>query len=196
MVIHSPLGCSGCAAFGAIDRLNVYKHHRGRDDAPDSHVISTALGEKEVILGGEKRLVETIDKAVERYNPKIIFILSSCAAAIIGDDIDAVAEQMEKKYKELGKDIIFDGLDALFKHKRVNALFECFDLLLHFFDLRQCVANNVELLIHLLGQQIRINFIFAIIFLEIIKKSVNDIQAKFHVEHWCMETHLLDQQAV
>ena len=107
MVIHSPLGCSGCAAFGAIDRLNVYKHHRGRDDAPDSHVISTALGEKEVILGGEKRLVETIDKAVERYNPKIIFILSSCAAAIIGDDIDAVAEQMKKKYKELGKDIIF-----------------------------------------------------------------------------------------
>ena len=33
MVIHSPLGCSGCAAFGAIDRLNVYKHHRGREPA-------------------------------------------------------------------------------------------------------------------------------------------------------------------
>ncbi len=51
MIIHSPLGCSGCASFGAIDRLNVYKHHRGRNDAPDSHVISSALGEKEVILG-------------------------------------------------------------------------------------------------------------------------------------------------
>ncbi|MBP3772576.1 MAG: nitrogen fixation protein NifE [Treponema sp.] len=108
MVIHSPLGCSGCAAFGAIDRLNVYKHHRGRDDAPDSHVISSALGEKEVILGGEKRLEETIQKAVERYNPKIVFILSSCAAAIIGDDIDAVAERMEKKYRRLeGRDILF-----------------------------------------------------------------------------------------
>ncbi|MBQ8679725.1 MAG: nitrogen fixation protein NifE [Treponema sp.] len=108
MVIHSPLGCSGCAAFGAIDRLNVYKHHRGRDDAPDSHVISSALGEKEVILGGEKRLEETIQKAVERYNPKIVFILSSCAAAIIGDDIDAVAERMEKKYRRLeGREILF-----------------------------------------------------------------------------------------
>ena len=97
MVIHSPLGCSGCASFGAIDRLNVYKHHRGRDNAPDSHVISTALGEKEVILGGEKRLHETIDQAVKRYNPKIVFILASCASSIIGDDIDAVAEQKEKE---------------------------------------------------------------------------------------------------
>ena len=108
MIIHSPLGCSGCAAFGAIDRLNVYKHHRGRDDAPESHVISSALGEKEVILGGEKRLQETIEKAVARYNPKIVFILSSCAAAIIGDDIDAVAERMERKYRIIeGRDILF-----------------------------------------------------------------------------------------
>lgn len=108
MVIHSPLGCSGCASFGAIDRLNVYKHHRGRDDAPDSHVISSALGEKEVILGGEKRLEETIKEAVERYNPKIVFILSSCASSIIGDDIDAVAERMEKKYRlHEQKDILF-----------------------------------------------------------------------------------------
>ena len=108
MIIHSPLGCSACAALGAIDRLDVYKHHRGRDDAPESHVISSALGEKEVILGGEKRLEETIEKAVKRYNPKIIFILSSCAAAIIGDDIDAVAEKMEKKYRLYeGKDILF-----------------------------------------------------------------------------------------
>ena len=102
MIIHSPPGCSSCAALGAIDRLGVYKHHMGRDNAPDSRLISTSLGEKEVILGGEKRLEETIEKAVERHNPKIIFVLSSCAAAIIGDDIDAVSERMQEKYKEKG----------------------------------------------------------------------------------------------
>ena len=39
MVIHSPLGCSGCASFGAIDRLNVYKHHRGRDGADHPRLL-------------------------------------------------------------------------------------------------------------------------------------------------------------
>lgn len=102
MVVHSPLGCAACGALRGIERLNVYKHHMGQADAKESRIISTALGEKEVILGGETRLKETIDEAVARHHPKIVFILSSCAAAIIGDDIDAVAEKMEKKYKSEG----------------------------------------------------------------------------------------------
>lgn len=101
MIIHAPLGCSGCAAVGALDRLAVYKHHRGIDGGADN-LISSALGEKEVILGGERRLAETIDTAIERHNPKIVFVLASCASAIIGDDIDAVAAESERKYRDRG----------------------------------------------------------------------------------------------
>ena len=98
-IIHAPLGCSGCAAISALDRLAVYKHHKGIDAEKSGILISSGLGEKEVILGGEKRLRETIQKAVERHNPKIIFVLASCASSIIGDDIDAIAADMEKKYR-------------------------------------------------------------------------------------------------
>lgn len=101
MVIHSPLGCSGCGTFAGIERLHIYRHHMGRDDAGETHLLSTALGEKEVILGGENRLRETLDAALTRHHPKIIFILSSCASAIIGDDIDAVAESYQKKYPDV-----------------------------------------------------------------------------------------------
>ena len=102
MIIHAPLGCSGCASIGSLDRLAVYKHHSGIDADEAGKLISSGLGEKEVILGGEKRLAETIDKAVERHNPKIIFVLASCASAIIGDDIDAVAAEAERKYADKG----------------------------------------------------------------------------------------------
>ncbi len=100
MVVHAPLGCSGLACMQAIDHLDVYKHHKNGENLSGGKLISTGLGEKEVVLGGTNRLKETIDKAVERHNPKIVFILSSCAAAIIGDDIDAVAAEMERKYCE------------------------------------------------------------------------------------------------
>ena len=99
MIIHAPYGCSACASLGAVERLNVYKHHRGEESA-ESRVISTALGETEVILGGEKRLEETVKTAIDRHHPKIIFILASCASAIIGDDIDAAAERMQQEYPD------------------------------------------------------------------------------------------------
>ena len=100
MVIHSPLGCAGCGVLGGVERLNVYMHHRGEDGELNSRVYSTALGEKEVILGGEKRLRETVLKAMERHSPKIVFILSSCASAIIGDDIDAVAGSLQDEFPD------------------------------------------------------------------------------------------------
>ena len=102
MIIHAPLGCSGCAAIGSLDRLAVYKHHRHIDDDDAGKLISSGLGEKEVILGGEKRLRETIDTAIARHNPKIVFVLASCASSIIGDDIDAISADMEKKYHDKG----------------------------------------------------------------------------------------------
>lgn len=106
MIIHSPLGCAGCASIGSLDRLSVYKHHQGIDNEKSGILISTGLGEKEVILGGENRLRDTIEKAIERHNPKIIFVLASCSSAIIGDDIDSISADMEKKYRLKEKNII------------------------------------------------------------------------------------------
>ena len=99
MIIHAPFGCSACASRG-YQNLEVKKHHLGDDSEMTSHLMSTALGEKEVILGGEARLEETARQAIERYNPKILFIVSSCASAIIGDDIDAVADRLQREFPE------------------------------------------------------------------------------------------------
>lgn len=101
MIIHSPYGCSACGSLGAIERVNVYKHHKGDESGENSRIISTALGEREVIMGGEKCLEDTAHEAIARHKPRIAFILSSCASAIIGDDIDTVADRLQAEYPEV-----------------------------------------------------------------------------------------------
>ena len=47
------------------------------------------------MFGASEKLRAAIRLAKERYNPKAIFIAMACATAIIGEDIDSVAEELE-----------------------------------------------------------------------------------------------------
>ncbi|MDR1061560.1 MAG: nitrogen fixation protein NifE [Clostridiales bacterium] len=98
MIIHAPYGCAACGSLGTLERINVYRRHMGDESGLSSRIFSSALGEKEVILGGEQRLEDAAREAVARHNPKIVFLLASCASAIIGDDIDMVADRLREEY--------------------------------------------------------------------------------------------------
>lgn len=100
MIVHAPDGCSGCAVMGASERINIFKHHRGDTSVGESNVFSTGVGEKEIILGGENRLQETVREAIRRHHPKMAFVLTSCSSAIIGDDIDSIVGQFQEEYPE------------------------------------------------------------------------------------------------
>ena len=52
------------------------------------------------ILEREKKLRESVQKAVDRYHPKLIFIYASCASGIIGDDIDAICGDLQTEYPD------------------------------------------------------------------------------------------------
>jgi nitrogenase molybdenum-iron protein alpha chain len=57
--------------------------------------FSTNLKESDVINGGEKKLRQTVIEADRRFRPSAIFVLMTCAPSVIGDDIDAVLEQLK-----------------------------------------------------------------------------------------------------
>jgi nitrogenase molybdenum-iron protein alpha chain len=99
-VVHSPLGCAGCCSM-ANDWFRVGQIHRGNYSLKNARIIVTNLDEKDVILGGEEKLKRAIELAYERYSPKLIFIFTSCASAIIGDDIEAAASEMQRKIPSL-----------------------------------------------------------------------------------------------
>lgn len=96
-IAHSPQGCVGCTIM-AVDMYRVGQAHRGIRQIKNPHIIVTNLDQKSVIFGGEKKLRESVQKAVERYHPKLIFVFASCASGIIGDDIDAICADLQDEY--------------------------------------------------------------------------------------------------
>jgi nitrogenase molybdenum-iron protein alpha chain len=98
-VVHSPLGCYGCCS-ASNDWFRVGQAHRGHFPIRNARVIVTNLDEHDIIHGGEKKLREAIQKAWTRYRPKLIFIFTSCASGIIGDDVDFIADDMQGELSE------------------------------------------------------------------------------------------------
>jgi nitrogenase molybdenum-iron protein alpha/beta subunit len=91
VITHGPSGC----AYGA---KKTYKLTNCRNSGSVYEpIISTNMDEKKVIHGGEKELSGAILEVDRKYRPDVIFVATSCATGIIGDNVDAVAEQVRKE---------------------------------------------------------------------------------------------------
>ena len=94
LVVHSPTGC-GHMLFQIHVQSNKGRVQRGQ--APGTaNWISTELNEADVIGGGERKLRDAIEYADREFRPEIIFVVSTCAPSIIGDDIAEVVSQAQK----------------------------------------------------------------------------------------------------
>ena len=58
--------------------------------------FSTDLQEKDIVFGGEKKLLDTILELCGLYKPAAIFVYSTCVAGVIGDDIKSVCRMAKK----------------------------------------------------------------------------------------------------
>lgn len=97
-ITHGPIGC-GFYSWST-------RRNQTRPETPDSpnymtYAMSTDLQEDEIIFGGEKKLKAAIDEAVALFHPKAIGIFATCPVGLIGDDVHAVAREMEAKYPDI-----------------------------------------------------------------------------------------------
>lgn len=96
MVFHSPRSCAHVAK--TMD-LNAYYRGLARQENCASHasvpVVSSLLQEKHSIFGGTKQLEKCLSYVLEHYRPHFIVIANSCVAGVIGDDVEAVAKEVE-----------------------------------------------------------------------------------------------------
>ena len=101
VVNHAPIGCAAdFSLFNAQFRRGLI--YRGLQPV-NLGAISTNLSELDIVYGGGEKLESTLREAYRRFSPKAIFVTTSCASGIIGDDIEEIATQMEE---ELGIPII------------------------------------------------------------------------------------------
>ncbi len=110
-IAHSPQGCIGCTTL-AVDQYRVGQAHRGVKQIKNPHIIVTNLDQKSVIFGGENKLRQAVKKAVDRYQPKLIFIFASCASGVIGDDIDAISSDLQSENEALIVPIHCEGFKS------------------------------------------------------------------------------------
>jgi nitrogenase molybdenum-cofactor synthesis protein NifE len=89
-LVHGPIGCAsytwdirGSLSSGS----DLYRHS-----------FSTDLTEKDVVFGGVEKLRKAVTEVAVKYHPPLIFIYSTCIVGVIGDDVDAVCREIEKKY--------------------------------------------------------------------------------------------------
>jgi nitrogenase molybdenum-iron protein alpha chain len=101
LVQHSPIGCGA----GQVIYNSIYRNGLAMRKLPveNLRLISTNLQEQDMVFGGVDKLEQSIRDAWERHQPKAIFIATSCATGIIGDDVDGSAKKMEG---ELGIPVI------------------------------------------------------------------------------------------
>lgn len=89
-IVHGPIGCAsytwdirGSLSSGS----DIYRNS-----------FSTDLREQDIVFGGAKKLAAAVDEVIEKYRPKLIFIYATCIVGVIGDDVEAVCREAEKKY--------------------------------------------------------------------------------------------------
>ena len=93
LLTHGPSGC----AFGV---KQAYKLTNSRNSAsPYEPVLSTNLKQNQIIYGGERELRSAILEVDAKYAPDVIFVATSCATGIIGDNVDAVAKKIADQVK-------------------------------------------------------------------------------------------------
>ncbi|MCR5032935.1 MAG: nitrogenase [Lachnospiraceae bacterium] len=102
VIEHGPIGCSSCLQGY---NFNYYSnaHLRGIEKPTQRKIFSTNLQEKDTVYGGAQKLAATIREVRKRTGANVIFVLSTCAAAIIGDDIESVCNEAEE---ELGIPVV------------------------------------------------------------------------------------------
>jgi len=91
VLVHGASGCLGNSRF-----LVSMGYHTTCDLQPH---YSTDLQKKDIICGGEKKLVEALQELHERHNPPLIFILSNCCVDIIGDDVEGCIQELPEHVK-------------------------------------------------------------------------------------------------
>lgn len=94
IVHHGPAGCSitGQGAYTIVKQLE-----KKRGIVNNTVYVGTDMNEKDTIFGSEEALKNIVREEYRRHKPEAIFVSSSCASGIIGEDIDAVVEELREE---------------------------------------------------------------------------------------------------
>ncbi len=90
-IVHGSIACAG----------NSWDNRGTRSSGPALYRIgmTTDLTEQDVVMGrSEKRLLHAIRQAIDGYHPAAVFVYNTCVPALIGDDLEAVCKEAQRRW--------------------------------------------------------------------------------------------------
>ena len=130
-IIHGPRSCAHIVGAG-LDyyRLMSYKRSGVAIDEVRPRALCTEMDEMASIFGGKRYLQLMLEKSAGEGWP-LIFIITTCASGIIGDDVQAIADNISWHYPGvIIKAITTDGnMQGDFEIGRLMAMRSVLDLI-------------------------------------------------------------------
>lgn len=115
---HGPMGCT-------YDTWQTKRYISDNDNFQLKYTFATDMKEKHVVFGAEKMLKQNIHEAFDAFpDTNRMTLYQTCASALIGDDMDAIAKQVMKERP--GVDIFvcnapgFGGTSQTGGHHKIN----------------------------------------------------------------------------
>lgn len=97
LIQHAPIGCG----TGQVTYNSIYRNGLAIRNLPIENIkiINTNIKETDMVFGALDKLEQSIRDAWDRHHPKAIFVGTSCATGIIGEDIESVTTKMQDELK-------------------------------------------------------------------------------------------------
>lgn len=90
-LVHGPVGCS---YYSWLTRRNFARPEAGGRSFLQ-YCCTTDMQEKDIVFGGEKKLMQAIREVKDIFDPEAIVVTATCPVGLIGDDIASVSRQAE-----------------------------------------------------------------------------------------------------
>jgi len=81
VVIHGPAGC-GFMASRMIEEAGI-------------RVVSSSIRDNDLIFGASEPLIRTLKAVKEKFDPKTVAVIGTCASMIIGEDMNAAIDRAD-----------------------------------------------------------------------------------------------------
>ncbi len=65
----------------------------------DNRCYSVVLDHHDVTFGCKNKLYEAFEELMQEISPKVVFVVTTCVLEVTGDDVDSMAEELQKKYE-------------------------------------------------------------------------------------------------
>lgn len=65
----------------------------------DNRCFSVVLNQHDVTFGCKNKLYEAFEELMQEVSAKVIFLVTTCVLEVTGDDVDSMAEELQKKYR-------------------------------------------------------------------------------------------------